>query len=84
MYALCVLLGLPSIVGIIAAILVLLAGHPDRWLWPRRSLGRAEALSGTPDAGARGARGPVITAGDFKAAFERFSKDEMSPSALPR
>lgn len=37
-YALCVLLGLPSIVGIVAAILVLLAGIPtggygfgDRW-----------------------------------------------------
>lgn len=39
-YAICVALGLPSIVGIVAAILVLLAGVPtggygDRWRWPR-------------------------------------------------
>jgi hypothetical protein len=37
-YALCVALGLPAIVGIVAAILVLLAGIPERRLRPRQKV----------------------------------------------
>jgi membrane protein len=76
-YALCVALGLPSIVGIIAAILVLLAGIPTG----RR---RPEGLTRGPDVAAAvrdGRPGPVIEAGDFKRALARFQRDEMTQRA---
>ena len=59
--------------------------HPDRRLRPRRPL-RREKPALTPHAGretaASGGRpGPVIAVGDFKRAFARFRKDEVTDQA---
>ena len=85
-YALCLALGLPSIVAIIAAILVLAGRHPVRRLRPGQPLWRPrQALTQSPGGGraaaSRGRPGPVIEAGDFKRAFQRFQKDEMTQRA---
>ena len=86
-YALCVALGLPSIVAIIAAILVLLAGIPTGGYGIGGRFGRkARGLS--HDSGNRKAAvtdgrqaGPAIEFGDFKRAFGRFRKDQITDNA---
>ena len=60
--------------------------HPVRWLRAGQPLGRPrQALTQSPGGGraaASGGRpGPVIEAGDFKRAFQRFQKDEMTQRA---
>ena len=85
-YALCVALGLPSIVAIIAAILVLLAGIPDRRLRHRQPLRRkARSLSrfsGNEAAVTDGRQaGPALELADFKRAFGRFRRDQITDNA---
>ena len=85
-YALCVALGLPSIVAIIAAILVLLAGHSQRRLRHRQPLRRkARRLSRSSGNGAAvedgRQAGPALELADFKRAFARFRRDEITDNA---
>jgi membrane protein len=60
--------------------------HPERWLRPRRALGRKarhlSRVSGKQAAVTDGRQaGPALTPADFKRAFARFRKDEITDDA---
>ena len=87
-YFLCIALGLPAIVAIIAARARAARRHPDRRLRHRRPLRRREpALTADPATAALravvedGRPGKAFVLADLKAAFKRFQADEMSDRA---